>query len=317
MEFYYHALGADVYFDPREEINPNEVSRIRVKNSTNLFNLESCDWAISPTFWQKQLHPQLYQHKFSVLHDGIDTNHIRPLRMGTITLPNGTVLKQGDEIVTYVARNFEPYRGFPTVMRGIDLLTKRRKQCHVLVIGSEGVSYGKRPEGEKSFKQQMLEELDLDMSRVHFLGSLPYEQYLTTLQFSRAHIYYTLPFVLSWSMLEAMALGCVVVGSDTPPVAEVIQDGKNGLLSNFFSHEQLANRLEEVLDHPTGMQHIRDNARQTVLDHYALDKVLPLHLGLIQDLANKQLPPPTAEAIAKFNPDPGRLAIHPHQRMVC
>lgn len=304
MEFYYHAFGADVYFDPKEEVNPNDVCRIRVKNSTNLFNLEACDWAITPTFWQKNVHPPEFHYKMSVLHDGIDTNVITPLKKGALTLPNGVVLQQGDEVVTYVARNFEPYRGFPTIMRGIDLITKRRKNCHVLVIGSEGVSYGRHPEDGKSYKQQMLEELDLDMSRVHFLGHLPYSQYLTALQFSKTHIYYTVPFVLSWSMLEAMASGCAVVASNTKPVMEVITDGHNGLLADFFSHEDLANRVEEVLDHPDGMQQMRQAARQTILDHYSLDKVLPLHLSLIKDLAERRMPPPTAQAILACNPAP-------------
>lgn len=302
MEFYYHAFGADVHFDPNEPVNPDDVARIRIKNAMNLLNLEACDWALSPTWWQWQQHPQEFRHKFSVMHDGIDTNLIRPQKKNQLTLPNGKKLQQGDEIVTYVARNFEPYRGFPTVMKAIDLVTKRRPNCHVVIVGSDGVSYGRQPQNGKTYRQSIMEELDLDLSRVHFVGHLPHPQLISVYHYSRAHIYSTVPFVLSWSMLEAMAAGCVVVGSATPPVMEVIQDGKNGLLADFFSAEHMAERVCEALE--KDMQPIREAARQTILDHYALDKVLPLYTGLVKDLAARRFPPPTAQAIQQFNPAP-------------
>ncbi len=303
MEFYYHAFGADMFFDPKEPINPDDVARVRVKNAVNLLSLEACDWAISPTWWQYQQHPKEFLGKFSVLHDGIDTNMIQPRKRNILTLPSGAQFQQGDEIVTYVARNFEPYRGFPTVMRGINEILKRRPNCHVLVVGSDGVSYGKQTAGGKTYKEQMLEELsDLDVSRVHFLGALPYEHYLGVLQYSQAHIYYTLPFVLSWSMLEAMATGCVMVASDTAPVREVITHGENGYLVDFFSHEALADQVVKILENPDAAMPIREAARKTVVDRYALDTLLPMHLSLITDLANGHVPPPTAQKIKDFNP---------------
>ena len=316
MEFYYRAFGSDVYFDPRDEVNPDDVARIRIKNATNLFNLEACDWAISPTFWQFQQHPKEFQHKISVLHDGIDTDLIQPMVKNTLTLPGGAVLKQGDEIVTYVARNFEPYRGFPTVMRAIERITKRRPNCHVLVVGSDGVSYGRKLEDNKTYKQQMMDELDIDESRVHFLGSLPHNQLISVYQFSSVHIYYTVPFVLSWSMLEAMSAGCALVASNTPPVAEVINDRENGMLASFFSHEELAEKVEEVLSHPDGMRNMRHAARRTVIDKYDLKKVLPLHLELIRDIADRRLPPPAAKKILVMNPNPGDLSLTPEQLKV-
>lgn len=303
MEFYYHAFGSDVYFDKSEPVNPDDVARIRVKNATNLLNLEACDWGVTPTWWQHKQHPKEFHHKISVIHDGIDTDIVKPLAIKTMTLPDGTHLTEKDKVVTYVCRNFEPYRGFPTVMRGIDQLTKERPDCHVLVVGNDGVSYGKNPDGKKTYKQAMIDELKFDMSRVHFIDALPYNEYLKILQISDAHIYFTVPFVLSWSSLEAMAAGCLVIGSDTPPVTEVIKDGVNGLITDFFSPEKLCKRLHEALDNPERMKPIRAAARQTVLDKYSLKKLLPMHLALITDLANKQYPPAAAANISNFNSD--------------
>ncbi len=296
LEFYYHAFGADVHFDKNEPVIADDVARIRVKNATNLLNLEACDWGISPTYWQYIQHPAEFRHKISVLHDGIDTDIAVPGNATALTLPNGTVLTRHDEVVTYVCRNFEPYRGFPTVMRAIEILTRNRPKCHVLVVGNDGVSYGRAAEG-KSYKQQMLDEVKLDFSRVHFIDTLPYEHYLKVLQHSGVHIYYTVPFVLSWSSMEAMSAGCLMVASDTAPVREVIQDGVNGLLADFFSPDHLAKRIGEVFDHPDRMQALRQAARQTILDNYSLHKLMPLHVALIKDLADKQFPPPVAKRI--------------------
>jgi len=137
----------------------------------------------------------------------------------------------------------------------------------------------------------MLEKVPLDMSRVHFTGGLPYGQYLQVIQASSVHVYLTRPFVLSWSMIEAMSTGCLVLGSDTEPVREVIEDGKNGLLVDFFSPHQIADRIEEVLDHPDRYAQLRQNARQTVLDRYSHHLLLPKHIKLMEAVAHRQLPP--------------------------
>lgn len=297
LEFYYHAFGADVYFDKNEPVVADDVARIRVKNATNLLNLEACDWGVAPTYWQFIQNPKEFHHKISIIHDGIDTDVAVPAEAKNIILPNGTKLTKQDEVVTYVCRNFEPYRGFPTVMRAIEIIIRERPNCHVLIVGNDGVSYGRAAEGKKTYKQQMLEEVKLDHSRVHFIETLPYDQYLKILQHSGAHIYYTVPFVLSWSSMEAMSAGCLVVASDTEPVREVIKDGVNGLLADFFSPEHLAKRISEVFDHPDRMQAIRQAARQTIVDNYSLHKLIPLHVDLIRDLAAKKFPLPAAERI--------------------
>lgn len=297
LEFYYHAFGADVYFDKSEPVIADDLARIRVKNITNLLNLEACDWGIAPTYWQFIQNPKEFHHKISIIHDGIDTDAAAPGGAQHLVLPNGTKLSRKDEVVTYVCRNFEPYRGFPVVMRAIEIITRERPNCHVLVVGNDGVSYGKAIEGKKTYKQQMLEEVKLDPNRVHFIETLQYDDYLKVLQFSGAHIYYTVPFVLSWSSMEALSAGCLVIGSDTAPVREVIKDGINGLLADFFSPQDLARRVNEVFDHPDRMQAIRQAARQSILDNYSLHKLIPLHIALIKDLAAGHTPPPAAERI--------------------
>ncbi len=151
-----------------------------------------------------------------------------------------------------------------------------------MIVGKNRVAYGKTlPEGQ-NYKDVMLEKFPLDMNRVHFTDLLPYSEYLQVLQASSVHIYLTRPFVLSWSMLEALCTGCLIVGSDTPPVKEVIEDGVNGLLVDFFKPEQIAARVIEALDSPDKMAKIRQRARETIVDKYDLAKLLPQHLDWIR-----------------------------------
>jgi len=283
-EFYYHAFGADVGFDPKEEVQPDVIASTRIRNAPHILNLEACDKALTATKWQKSLFPKELQKKITVLHEGIDTDIVKPKKGDKLTLPDGTVLKPEDEIITNVERNFEPYRGFPTVMRALEIILKERPNAHVLMVGADGVSYGGKPRDAKTWREKMLKEVKLDEKRVHWLGKLPYDQYLKVLQYSSAHIYLTVPFVLSWSMLEAMSAGCLVIGSATKPVQEVIEDGKNGLLVDFFSHEDVAKRVSEVLDHKDRMQKIRQAARKTIEERYALRDLLPKHIELIKSV---------------------------------
>jgi len=190
------------------------------------------------------------------------------------------------EIVTYGTRGMEPYRGFPQFMEAAAMLLERRPNLHIVVFGADRVAYGPRlPPGE-SFKQRMLEDLpNLDSDRIHFTGLLSYPDYLRVLQASSVHVYLTVPFVLSWSLLEAMSTGCLIVGSDTEPVREVMRDGDNGLLVDFFSPDQLAASIGKVLDRPAKYQPLRDAARQTILERYGLSSLLPQHIRLIKEVA--------------------------------
>lgn len=284
FEWFYHARGSDADFDPTDPLNVDDTARIRIKNTPILVDLYSCDRGLSPTYWQRAQFPSEFHSKISVLHDGIDTEYFKPNPKAKLVLPN-LDLSGVDELVTYVARGMEPYRGFPQLIEAIAYIQERRPNCHVVIVGSERVCYGKSLPDGTSYKEFMLKKVPLDLSRVHFTGSLPYNQYLQVIQASSVHVYLTRPFVLSWSMLEAMSTGCLVVGSNTAPVAEVIQDGENGLLVDFFTPQQIADRVDQVLDHPTRMAELRAKARETVLERYALADVLPKHLEMIKSIA--------------------------------
>jgi glycosyltransferase involved in cell wall biosynthesis len=283
FEWFYHAHGSDADFNPSDPLDADAEARIRIKNAAILLDLVSCDRALSPTQWQRQQFPQELQTKIKVLHDGVDTNFFQPNPHLKLVLPTINLdLSGADEIITYVARGMEPYRGFPQFMEAVSLIQKRRPNCHVVVVGNDRVAYGKQLPDGKTYKQLMLETLPLDLSRLHFTGLLPYEDYLKVLQVSSVHIYLTYPFVLSWSMLEAMATGCLILGSNTPPVTEIIKYGKNGLLVDFFSPTAIADRVDEILAHPERMAEIRERARQTIVQKYNLENLLAQHLKWLQ-----------------------------------
>ncbi|GBF81786.1 glycosyltransferase family 4 protein [Aphanothece sacrum] len=282
FEWFYHAHGTDADFDPKEPLNADDEARIRIKNSPILIDLYSCDRGLSPTYWQRQQFPSEYHAKITVRHDGVDTNYFQPIPGAKLILQNINLdLSEVDEIVTYVGRGMEPYRGFPQFMEAVSILLKRRPTCHVVVVGDDRVAYGRSLPDGKTYKQLMLETFSYDLSRLHFTGSLPYSEYLKVLQASSVHVYLTRPFVLSWSMLEAMSTGCIILGSNTPPVKEVIEDGVNGLLVDFFAPELIAERIEEVLNHPNKMADLRIKARETVQETYDLAKLLPEHIEWI------------------------------------
>ena len=219
----------------------------------------------------------------------MDTNYFQPIPGARLVLPRiGIDLSGVEEIVTYVARGMEPYRGFPQLIETISILQKKRPQCHFVIVGKNRVAYGKSLPDGKTYKEAMLEKFTLDLDRVHFTDLIPYNEYLQVLQASSVHIYLTRPFVLSWSMLEALSTGCLIVASNTAPVKEVIEDGVNGLLVDFFNPQQISDRVEEALDHPEKMANIRKRARETIVDRYDLTKLLPQHLEWMTKPSSKQ-----------------------------
>jgi glycosyltransferase involved in cell wall biosynthesis len=271
FEYFYQRSGGDVGFDPAFPCALDDQLRVRIKNSTQLHSLLACDAGLAPTQWQKSRYPVEMQSKIEVIHEGIDTGIVKPDPTAWVEI-NGQRVQAGDEIVTYVARNLEPYRGFHTFMRSLPSLQALRPNARVIIVGGDEVSYGKRLPDGQTYRQKFCTELQdqVDWSRVFFVGKLPYADYLKVLQISAAHVYLTYPFVLSWSMLEAMAAGCVVVASSTAPVQEVIEDGHNGHLVHFFDHEQLASTLAQVLEHPKQNQRMRERARDTIVSRYDL-----------------------------------------------
>ncbi|HAA30179.1 MAG TPA: group 1 glycosyl transferase, partial [Cyanobacteria bacterium UBA8553] len=288
FEWFYHAHGSDADFDPTEPLTADDEARIRLKNAPILMDLYSCDRGLSPTYWQHQQFPPEYRSKITVRHDGIDTDFFCPKLGAKLVLPRINLdLSHAKELVTYVARGMEPYRGFPQFMEAVALLQQRRPECHVVIVGENRVAYGKTLPDGKTYKEEILKKFALDLDRIHFTGWLPYSEYLQVLQASSAHVYLTRPFVLSWSMLESLSAGCLVVGSRTAPVTEVIEDGVNGLLADFFSPQEICDRLEEALKHPEQMAAIRVKARETIQQRYDLSQLLPKHLQWIQQQDDK------------------------------
>ena len=259
------------------------MARIRVKNAPILIDLFSCDRGLCPTKWQQQQFPAEYRQKITVLHDGVDTDYFQPKDDSKLVLPRIELdLGSVEEIVTYVARGMEPYRGFPQLIETIAILQKRRPQTHFVIVGDNRVAYGKQLPAGQNYKDLMLEKFPLDLERVHFTGLLPYDEYLQVLQSSSAHIYLTRPFVLSWSVLESMSTGCVLIASNTSPVTELITNNYNGLLVPFFSPDKIADRVEEALDNPDKMKKIRDNARKIIVKDYHLPNLLNQHLQWVK-----------------------------------
>lgn len=274
-EFFYRSRGADFAFDPEFPPNAEKLLRLRVMNAPLLMSLAAADAGVAPTLWQQRQFPAPYRAGMAVLHDGIDTRTAAP----AVVAPEG-------ELVTYFSRNLEPYRGFHSFMRAIPEIQRRRPRARVLIVGGDEVSYSPRlPPGE-TYKARMLKELDgkIDLSRVTFRPRLPYDEYLRLLRASSVHVYLTYPFVLSWSLLEAMSVGCTVVASRTPPVQEAIADGENGLLADFFSPAEIAERVDYALS--GDLAEMRRNARRTVVERYDLRSVcLPAQLRHIERLA--------------------------------
>jgi len=294
FEFYYHSVGADVGFDPDNQPSLDTHCRIRTKNIIQFMGLESSDAGMSPTFWQYEQYPEEFRHKISVIHDGINTKVCSPDPAALLEIRNvdGSVsnLRQGDEVVTFVVRNLEPYRGFPQFMRAAEIILKRRPNARIIIIGGDEVSYGRALPDGQTYRRQMLDEVDLDLTRVFFLGRVPYETFLKVIQVSGVHVYLTFPFVLSWSMLEAMSTECLVIASATRPVTEVIEDGVNGLLVDFFDHRAVADKVDEVFGHKDRMAAIRKKARATVEKNFELENCLAAQLKLIADLVAGKRP---------------------------
>jgi len=294
FEYYYHTSGTDVNFDPEFPVSFDDIFRIKVKNTVNLLSMEVCDIGITPTRWQQSQYPTHYQPQIHVIHEGIDTTVLQPKQISGLQLADGRVLiSQATPIITFVNRNFEPSRGFHIMMRALPFLQTQVPYAHVVMVGGDNPGYGLPHSSGKTYREVLTEELGdkVDWSKIHFVGDLAYPQFIDLLQAATVHVYWTIPFVLSWSLLEAMALGKAIVASDTPPVREVLIDRKTGVLSPFFEPAQLAINIVELVCNPTLREELGNAARQHVIEHYDLQHVcLPAHMALLNQIVGSPSP---------------------------
>ena len=277
-EFFYHARGADVGFDPEySSSDPADAGRVTLKNANILLQFQQADAGISPTHWQASTFPQHIRDKITVIHDGIDTEALKPNPEVRFILDSGRMLTRDDEVVTFVNRALEPYRGFHTFMRSLPTLLAAKPNAQVLIVGKEGVSYGAQPPEGKSWKTIFSEEVVPQLTpqqreRIHFLGTIDYPRFISLLQVSRVHVYLTYPFVLSWSLLEAMSVGCSIVASDTQPLHEAIRHDETGRLVNFFDQNALATSVIELLEDENTRLRLGQAARAFAVENYDLVK---------------------------------------------
>lgn len=293
FEYFYSAHNSAIDFDPEFPITEETDYGMSARNSVNYLSYAACTAGLTPTHWQRNTYPREFHEKIRIIHEGVDTKRLVPnaassAKLGRLDRP----VTRNDEIFTYVARNMEPMRGFHIFMRALPQILDARPNARVLIIGGNEVSYGKRAGVQGGFRARMEQEVGdrVDWSRVHFLGKVPYSTFIATLQLSRCHIYLTMPFVLSWSMLEAMSMCATVVASDVAPVREVISDGKTGFLVDFHSPDALARRVIEVLAHRDNHAAIGRAARKHIVETYDLmSTCLPAQLNLVNQLLPRKL----------------------------
>ena len=283
FEWFYNSKGGDVGFNG-EELDIDSMARLRSRNAHLLIDMYSCDAGICPTKFQHGQFPKEFSNKIKILHDGIDTDTCSPKEDTKFVIKDKNLeLTKNDEVITYATRGMEAYRGFPEFMKAVEILQKKRPNLHVIIGGEDRVCYGPSLVGT-TYKTKMLNELDLDLNRIHFTGLLPFSDYVDLLRISSAHVYLTYPFVCSWSLLDSMSTAAPIVASNTAPVTEFIQDNYNGLLFNFFDINEQVEKIEYALDNKEHMKEIRQNARKTIVENYSLKDLLPKHIGFLKSL---------------------------------
>lgn len=286
FEWFYQAHESDADFFAAADVSDDDALRIRTANAAILIELAQCDRGVCPTAFQREQFPAELRTKLTVLHDGVDTDFFAPDDAAAAARPPHLDVADDAEIVTYATRGLDPYRGFPQFMEAIAILQRRRPRLHAVIAGEDRVFYGRAAADGRSYKEVMLDRLpDLDRPRLQFVDFLPFADYRDLLRTSAAHVYLTVPFVLSWSLIQAMATGCAIVASDTGPVREVVRDGETGLLADLRSPAQIAAAIARVLDDAALAARLRAGARTIAIERYALSVLLPRQRRLLSELA--------------------------------
>ena len=288
FEYYFLAAGGSVGFDPEFPASDHAPFLMHARNAVNFANIQTVDLGQSPTRFQRDTFPESFHPKIYVEHDGIRTDRLVPDPAAAVPLGRlGRAVTREDEIFTYMARNMEPTRGFHKFMRALPEILAARPKARAIIIGGNEVSYGKASDAKGGYRAEMEREVGdrVDWSRVHFLGKVPYAAYQQIIQVSRCHIYLTVPFVLSWSSMEAMSMGATIVASDTAPVREVMTHGETAMLVDFHDHGALARQVIEVLEAPGDFAHLGRAARAHMVERYDFtNRCLPAHLARINSL---------------------------------
>ena len=285
FEYYYHPHGSDM--DNRPEFPPTELDflRARARNAMILLDLDACARGYSPTAWQRSLLPAAWQPKVDVIHDGVDTTVWRrqavPRRIGNETIPDDV------RIVTYVARGLEAMRGFDVFVRVANRIAAEMPDVVFVVVGGDRVHYGNdlRHVTAKTFREHVLATEEPDLTRFRFLGLLPGATLAEVFSVSDLHVYLTVPFVLSWSLLDALACECVVLASDVAPVREVIHDGATGIVRDFADVDALTAAALMVLRDPARFRPLGRAGRALVEATYSFDVTYPRLRSLFERVA--------------------------------
>lgn len=286
FEFYYGDSVGDLHFDPEFPTQIEDQLRGNLKNMLPLWMAQQVDGAVCATKYQKSIHPKMMQSMLKVFHEGVNTDYCCPNDSIAICLNEDLKLTRENKVITFINRNLEPYRGYHSFIRSLPRVFEKHPDAHVVIVGGDGVSYGSAPKAGGSWKHVFLQEVadQLDPARVHFLGTVDYATLVALMQLSRAHVYLTYPFVLSWSLLEAMSCGAPILASDTAPVKEVVRHNRNGLLVDFFDYQAIADGIDTLITMPEKkLQKMRRNAREKIVKQYDLDTVcLPNLLKYIE-----------------------------------
>jgi glycosyltransferase involved in cell wall biosynthesis len=297
FEFFYQTEKADVNFDAEFPIPVTRFGGVRAKNAINLLALSLGQHGQVPTIWQKSTYPDWAQPQLNLLHEGVDLSLCKPdpaANKGKLIVNDMTVLP-AQKLITYVARNLEPYRGFHTLMRALPEILNRRKDVVVSIVGGDEISYGSaHPNGP--WREILLAELKgkLDLSRIHFHGKIPYDYHLALLRRSDAHVYFSYPFVASWSLREALACGCLVIGGDSPTVTEFVHHNQTGLVTSATDHNELAKTILTAFANPKRTAPLRQAARAYAEDHLDLKTYLANYRLLVETVTGKSLTPKPA-----------------------
>lgn len=284
-EFWYHGRGYDVGFDT--EFFPEveeQVFRVRAKNPVMALSYSAADAIVAPTEFQANALPPVFRERTRVIHEGVDVEAIRPAPPEPFALDDGRVIAPGTPVITHVNNNMEPLRGLHIFARALPRLLAEVPDAQVIIIGDPARrAYGGSAPDGRTWTDVIFEPLEFDRSRVHFLGRVPHERMLAAIRLGAAHVYYTYPFVLSWSLAEAMASGCYVIGSDTAPLRDAITDGVDGRLLPFFDVAALSDAMISACRAPEASAPLRAAARATAVAKFDRTKGREAWLALLRE----------------------------------